>query len=213
MRINAQLTSNRSSRHEPFSYCDLVRSRKPLYTVSRDHFQICANIQPIIDRSSHQYWFWRGVIAFLVTSDYHFAQAILYNVVPFGPGCFLGTICTRALSILSRAHIQTLSFACSMAGMTIKEKVQPTAYYYMQQYVPKGCYRCQLCLLFGYFIFSAALTQRNYATYNLVMHACNKSNFGVKLQLIRTGGYISHGKYMKLTHGMSHSKTVWLNYI
>ena len=53
-------------------------------------------------------------IAFLLTPDHHFPQAVLYNMA-------LG-ISTRTLvaAVSSHAHIQTASFACSTAGSTNK---------------------------------------------------------------------------------------------
>ena len=115
-RIESQLTPNRSPMHEPFLSWQHARRHKPLYTVNCQsgpppNFVL---IGPIHRLFSYQYWFWRGFIAFLVTSDYHFAQA---SCGTFGPGHFLSPICARALSVSPQAHIQTPSFACSMAGI------------------------------------------------------------------------------------------------
>ena len=45
MRINAQLTPNRTKMSRPFSSCDLRSSQYTLSTVSWDHFQSFASIE------------------------------------------------------------------------------------------------------------------------------------------------------------------------
>ena len=122
---NTQLTPNRSPKSEPFSNCDHAHRHKPLYTVNcGESIGITSKfmlVQPFIDRSSYQYWFWRGFIAFLVTPDHHFAQAVLYHMALICPGRFLFPTRTMVAAVSSQAHIQTASFACSVAGITNKE--------------------------------------------------------------------------------------------
>ena len=79
-------------------------------------FQISANTAILW----YQYWFWRGCIAFLVTPDHHFAQAVLYHMTLMS-GTF--RISTHILvdTVSSHARIQTASSACSTAGSTNKE--------------------------------------------------------------------------------------------
>ena len=98
-----------------FSSCYLTHRRKLYnYILSTEESDGATSkfvrIQPFIDRSSYQYWFWRGFIAFLVTSVYHFAQAVLYNVVRrVCLGRFLFPTRTRVPAVSSQAHIQTVS--------------------------------------------------------------------------------------------------------
>ena len=118
----------------------LYHYRPTVSTVSRDHFHMCVMI-----RSSSQYWFWRGCVVFLVTSDYHFAQAVLYNVVPlvgvvsyFPPTQGRPHSQSRPKHTIKLSHLHVL-----WAGSLTRNTVQHTAVLQLLfdfAYVPKGCY-------------------------------------------------------------------------
>ena len=65
-------------------------------------------IQPFIDRSSYHYWFWRGFIPFLVTSDHCFPQAVLYNVVPLARMFLMSHMYKGALGLFPSTHSNSL---------------------------------------------------------------------------------------------------------
>ena len=126
---SSELTPNRSPTSEPFSYCDYACMHKlpdKADTVNRDHFYSkFLLIQPFINQSSYQYWFWRGFIAFLVTPD-HFAQAILYHM-PLMSGTFCISTCTMVATVSSHAKFKLPHLHVLQPGALTKNIVQHTA--------------------------------------------------------------------------------------
>ena len=124
---------NCSPKYEPFSFCDLARRCKPLYTVNcAESVRTTSKFvlrPPFIDQSSDQYWFWRGFTAFLVISDYDLAQAVLYNVVSLVSfvsdfPLVQGRSWSRPKHTFKLHHLHVLR-----PGSLIRNKVQHTAGY------------------------------------------------------------------------------------
>ena len=131
MRVNEQQLADRLQtipRHESSYFYTAISqvcvNHSTLSTacgdrVGRNHFQISGTVihAAIHDQSEED-------IAFLVTSDHQFTQAVLYNIVlmsgmflishPYKVGLYISAVSFQA-------HFQTASFACSTAGITNKE--------------------------------------------------------------------------------------------
>ena len=128
--------------------CQTAARQGKLQGVNRDHFH--SKFLLFIDRLSHQYWFWRGFMASLVTPDHHFAQ----DASTTWHSCSYFHPYTDSHSLVPRAHYLWFKLPhlhVLWPGARLRNKVQPTTVMKLLwdfAYVPKGSYRWELHRLF-----------------------------------------------------------------